>query len=165
MPNFGKRLVNESLSVYFCHDTISMNLTLIQEELVYRHLEFYTIISFQKKAPTLRNIRLRHTGKELKLHFILLLVFSDWKCRKISYTFRCIRIGKLTALTFCVKSWWSFINYFLLIVFWVGKRDGGKHIVLPRSTGLCCCLRYVRACLKPGKFTTELERTNYVGKN
>lgn len=34
VANFGKRLVNESLLVYFSHDTIRMNLTPIQEELV-----------------------------------------------------------------------------------------------------------------------------------
>lgn len=33
--NFGKRLVNESLLAYSCHQAISVNLTLIQEELMY----------------------------------------------------------------------------------------------------------------------------------
>lgn len=51
--NFGKRLVNESLLVYSCHQGISVNLTLIQEELMYWNYEFYMLIYFQKKPPTM----------------------------------------------------------------------------------------------------------------
>lgn len=43
--------------------------------------------------------------------------------------------ANLSALTFCVSSWWSFIHSFIFAhLFW---RDGGEHIALPGSRVEC----------------------------